>query len=291
MTNPNEIFFHKIESKNEKILELFEKGVNRDIYCLIICINGKIKIQLDGKTYELSDGDVCIYSPERDIRLLNLSQNFTCVLVGGSNNIIQNSLHSIFSAERKLYMRSNPTFHLEKEQRQKLFNIINAGFEIISENVEEQHKNATNSVYHEKTLRALLDSVCFYVLDLYSRSRALDNSKEISMSTHSAILQKFLISLYYNYIKERSVEFYANQQRLSKRYFSTTIRTESGKTPKQWIEEIVIEEIKHYLSNDSMTIKEIAYHFNFPSQSFFGKYFKQAVGVSPKEYRDREMGK
>ena len=25
---------------------------------------------------------------------------------------------------------------------------------------------------------------------------------------------------------------------------------------------------------------------NFPTQSFFGKYFKQYVGVSPKEYRN-----
>lgn len=291
MTDSNEIFFHRIENKDEKIVELFEKGFNRDIYCLFICINGKAKIQLEGKNYELGDGDVCIYTPERDIRILSISQNINGVLVGGSNKLIHNAIHSIFSAERVLYMRSNPTFHLEKEQRQKLFNLIESCFGIISEKVEYRQQSATNADFHDKTKKALLESVCFYVMDLYSRSRVFDPCSDQPKTTRSIILQKFLVSLYYNYIKVRTVEFYANQQGLSKRYFSTTIRTESGKTPKQWIEEIVIEEIKHFLANGNMTIKEIAYHFNFPSQSFFGKYFKQAVGISPREYRDREITK
>ena len=69
------------------------------------------------------------------------------------------------------------------------------------------------------------------------------------------------------------------------------IKSESGKTPKQWIEQVVIEEIKHYLSNPNMPIKEIAYHFNFTSQSFFGKFFKESVGISPKEYRQNLLKK
>ena len=34
-----------------------------------------------------------------------------------------------------------------------------------------------------------------------------------------------------------------------------------------------------------LSIKEIADQLNFPTQSFFGKYFKQYVGISTKEYR------
>jgi hypothetical protein len=35
-----------------------------------------------------------------------------------------------------------------------------------------------------------------------------------------------------------------------------------------------------------MTIQQISDELNFPSQSFFGKYFKRCEGVSPKEYRE-----
>jgi AraC-like DNA-binding protein len=37
----------------------------------------------------------------------------------------------------------------------------------------------------------------------------------------------------------------------------------------------------------NISIKEIADKLNFPTQTFFGKYFKQYVGISPKEYRKR----
>lgn len=57
----------------------------------------------------------------------------------------------------------------------------------------------------------------------------------------------------------------------------------------QWIVQMVITEAKQLLENSDLTIKEIATKLNFPTQSFFGKYFKQYVGVSPKEYRNKQI--
>ena len=48
-----------------------------------------------------------------------------------------------------------------------------------------------------------------------------------------------------------------------------------------------IFEAKYLLDNTDLSIKEIATKLNFPTQSFFGKYFKQYVGISPKEYRNK----
>ena len=43
---------------------------------------------------------------------------------------------------------------------------------------------------------------------------------------------------------------------------------------------------KAKLKSTDMTIQEIAYSLNFPSASFFGKYFKRHLGMSPLEYRN-----
>ena len=56
-------------------------------------------------------------------------------------------------------------------------------------------------------------------------------------------------------------------------------------TPTDWIDDYVTLEIKLMLKNTTKSIKEIAQELNFSSQSFLGKYFKDRVGVSPKEYR------
>ena len=46
------------------------------------------------------------------------------------------------------------------------------------------------------------------------------------------------------------------------------------------------DSIKAKLKSTDMTIQEIAYSLNFPSASFFGKYFKRHMGMSPLEYRN-----
>ena len=46
-------------------------------------------------------------------------------------------------------------------------------------------------------------------------------------------------------------------------------------------------EAKALLASTDMTIQQICYQLNFPTQSFFGKYFKTHTGVSPKVYRNK----
>lgn len=50
----------------------------------------------------------------------------------------------------------------------------------------------------------------------------------------------------------------------------------------------MVMEAKVLLKSSTLTVQQIAHELNFPSQSFFGKYFKRLVGLSPKEYREGE---
>ena len=54
------------------------------------------------------------------------------------------------------------------------------------------------------------------------------------------------------------------------------------------INEHAMEHIKYQLRNSDKSIKEIAEEFNFSNQSFFGKYVKAHLGVSPQQYRDEK---
>ncbi|MDR2084403.1 MAG: helix-turn-helix domain-containing protein [Bacteroidales bacterium] len=45
-------------------------------------------------------------------------------------------------------------------------------------------------------------------------------------------------------------------------------------------------EIKLLLKSTELSIQEISNELNFPNPSFFCKYFKSRVGMSPKEYRE-----
>ena len=60
----------------------------------------------------------------------------------------------------------------------------------------------------------------------------------------------------------------------------------TGFTAVEWIERYVVLEAKVMLKASNLNIQQISDELNFPSQSFFGKYFKKNVGMSPKEFRN-----
>jgi AraC-like DNA-binding protein len=42
--------------------------------------------------------------------------------------------------------------------------------------------------------------------------------------------------------------------------------------------------IKQLLYRGQLSVKQISEMLNFPTQSFFGRYFKRVVGISPRQY-------
>ncbi len=85
--------------------------------------------------------------------------------------------------------------------------------------------------------------------------------------------------------KEREVGFYAAKLKLTPKYLSKLIRDNSNKSVNEWINDYILLEAKALLKSTNMTIQQISDELNFPSQSFFGKYFKRLAGVSPRDYR------
>lgn len=72
------------------------------------------------------------------------------------------------------------------------------------------------------------------------------------------------------------------------KYLSQVIRNVSGKLAGKWITDFVILEAKALLKGGKLTIQQIADNLNFANQSFFGRWFKDNVGMSPSEYRNQK---
>ena len=85
--------------------------------------------------------------------------------------------------------------------------------------------------------------------------------------------------------KQHTLDFYASRLCVTPRYMSAIVRHVSGKTAKYWLDEAIVNAIKVQLRYTDKQVSEIAYDMNFPNPSFFCKYFRRLVGVSPVEYR------
>ena len=68
------------------------------------------------------------------------------------------------------------------------------------------------------------------------------------------------------------------------------MKEKTGKTALQWINEVVVSDARQQLLYSDQSIKEIVATLGFPNQSFFGKFFRQHTGKSPKRFRVENRG-
>jgi AraC-like DNA-binding protein len=115
--------------------------------------------------------------------------------------------------------------------------------------------------------------------------QAGDSNPDAKPSRQDEIVARFLQCVHENYREHRDVSFYAAQLGLSLKYMSHVIYEKTGRHPTKWIKDYVILEAKTMLRSGRYSIQQIADELHFPNQSFFGKYFKEAVGVSPKKWK------
>ncbi len=116
----------------------------------------------------------------------------------------------------------------------------------------------------------------------YSGVKNIEGKSNIS----NRMAERFLFLVQQNFRKERFLEFYADQLEISTKHLTRIVKEHTGYSPTEWITRHVILEAKVMLTASTLNIQQIAQELNFPSQSFFGKYFKKATGVSPKDFRN-----
>ena len=138
---------------------------------------------------------------------------------------------------------------------------------------------------------AVMDAVGFddgWMPEDYRTSTTPKGQKVMSLveQIYIAYAKALLRLIMKHYTRERRVSFYAEQLHLSPQHLCTTVKQQTGKTVADMIADVVIMDARALLKSTNMAIKEIAITLNFPNVSFFGKYFKRHVGMSPQQYRN-----
>ena len=136
--------------------------------------------------------------------------------------------------------------------------------------------------YRTGLVKALLLAMFYDMSNVIWR---VEQQESKSMTRHDVIFSQFIRLLGEHFRTERRVNWYAKQLCLTPKYLSEAIKLISKRTPNEWIDDYVVLEIRVLLKNSTKSIKEITEELHFPNQSFFSKYFKEHVGVSPSDYR------
>lgn len=238
----------------------------------LLCKRGKISLVMDERLYELQEGDLYIYPAFSQTQIHSVSDDLLGVIGTSDFNFILSLLESISDTRSLVYIRFHPLVSLTVPQQQRIEEII----EFVSKRKSIQTKLGA------QISSSLVQVLCYEVMDAYIANMSIQPTKQ---TRKDKILLNFFVALHHNFHIHRDVKFYAEQQSLTPRYFSTLIHDVSGKTPLQWITMFVIIKAKQLLSNPKISIKEASVRLHFTDQSFFGRYFKLYAGCSPSEYK------
>lgn len=249
---------------------------------IFYCQRGSVEVSLEGCHYHIKPGDVYIYMASTLVHLLHKSEDAEGIMVEVDFYYILPIVNKVINVESQLFIRKNPCVSLSGEQCAHFEYLLNNLWDRINaedcqkENVQYQHLKL-------ELIKSMGQTICYEILNMYFTNQPL---QPLQQGKKDVVFQNFMLSLFRFYRKERDVSFYARMQHITPRYFSAIIKEKTGDSALQWIVRMVITEAKQLLEESDLSIKEIADQLNFPTQSFFGKYFKQYVGVSPKEYRN-----
>ena len=235
---------------------------------------GSAKIKVDMVEYDLSEPITLIRVMSGQILMVeHISDDFDGVVVIMSNSFVESMLVYMNNAlPFNVATRSNCVKHLSNEAIDLSDMFLKAIHQVLM--------NQTNP-HLDKVLQHVLMAI-FY------SSEEIRNQLETESGAYTsadAISKEFMRLVKDNFRSERQLQFYADKLCITPRYLSRVVKECTGSSAADWIERYVVLEARALLKSTSMTIQQISDELNFPSQTFFGKYFKRRVGMSPKLYR------
>lgn len=127
-------------------------------------------------------------------------------------------------------------------------------------------------------------SSLLFIFHLLNNNRESTYSFEPSVYNHT-LLRNFLNLIEANFKSLRLPKDYAALLYITPNHLNALCKEFLGHPAGELIRDRVILEAKRLLVIKDYSISEIAYDLNFNDNSYFTKFFKKAVGITPEEFR------
>lgn len=270
-----------VVARNMEKLPYSNQMIRLNLFIIVVCIEGKIQLNINGKEYRLQEGEIFVCLPTMIMSNVLLSPQHKFSLIGFSIKFLQQTVKRGKATEKAMhYLYRNPVFAKVSDGKTKDSHNFNLYYQLIMDKISN-----SSHLYRQEILGCLFSALFHEMLE--SIQKHSDDTEKASMeiNRNKYIFRGFMEELTSDGGKHRSVSYYADKLCYSAKYISAAIKEVSGRTPTEWINDYAIEQIKHQLEHSDKAIKEIAEMFNFPNQSFFSRYVKTHLGMPPAHYR------
>lgn len=240
---------------------------------VLFCLRGSMRVRLNLKEYVLTANDVLVTLPGYIGECLEVESGTEMVVMGFADNCPVGEYQSSQNMAFRKFLASTSLIHIsqgEMDESMNLYRLMRAKLE------QEGYDFKLEAV--EGYLQVLFYNGCQWMANHHCQPlKHVENRQQ-------QLFGDFLELVQAHCTEQRSVGFYAGRLCLTPKYLSQVILKASGRYANDWIRDYVILEAKALLKSGRYTVQQVGDLLNFPNASFFGKYFKAAVGCSPRQY-------
>lgn len=268
----NELFCTEGNTKQTFFANQMQEALAGYTYTLVH--DGWLEMLYNDRMLTLQKGDLLIYSPGVQVRIINGSKNYHCVCLMVDEQAaleipgVRNVIHTAYQPIAEL---GRPIIHLDDEQAAHFW-------QHMLEIVRYLHSNHR---YMHEALRTLFAQFVLDLMDAMAQNIGPGHISERSTELFIA----FMRLLNQHFIEHHDIGFYADRLHITPIHLSRIVRQVTRRTVVDYINQMLLMEASWLLQTTNLSLAAIAERLHFADQSSFGRFFTRMKGVNPKRYR------
>ena len=244
-------------------------------YSFTLITQGEMTLMNGNNQLSFSKNDIYTYYPGSLIRIIDVSDDFRdiCLFVDEQMTHSAQAFRNLLKASMiPLSQFGKSKLSLTRDDASRVHSVMMLIREYISQ---------TLSLKNE--ILEMLYSV--FIDDLIS-IQAFEKTRFSISKQSEEIFISFYALLQQNYIEQHNIGFYADSLNITTTYLSRIVKTISGRTVMEYINEMLAIEATWLIKSTNLTVAQIADRLNFSTSAAFDKFFKRMRGCSPLSLRE-----
>ena len=240
----------------------------------VLCTRGTVRATINLSEYTITHNDFVTVLPGSFIQIHEVSSDTRVCFAGFSSEFISRVSYVETYLDFLPMILDNPIMTLQEEVAQLYRNAFSLLIRAYS---------LPNTLDNKEILMSIFTIFFQGVGELYKRCKPTTNEP---INQQHKLYPHFIHLLITHYTQKHQVSFYSKKCGVTPAHFSGAIRKASGHSPLAIITGIIIMNAKAQLKSTRLPVKEIAFSLGFNNLSFFNKYFRKHVEMTPQEYRE-----
>ena len=251
---------------------------------IVICTGGMAQFDYDGQQIQLRKNDLYLYMAHSVVCNFMSSPDFNCRQIWFSRSELWNiNMYGEVSLADLAYLKQHPKVHLSDED----VTLLDDYFQLLCRRMRDQKPLLYSEIVRSLVSTMLLEMLCMIRRDKEQKAQADFQEDNTSGFHRRRLADKFMRLVEQSDGRLRRVDDFASQLNITPKYLSTLLKETMSRRPSEMIKLFTLKAIERRLRFTDMTMQEIANDLNFPNASFFGKYVKEHLGMTPLEYRKK----